>query len=57
MSTPTSNPNVDDSVEGEQELWRELLRKFEDVQLNLKDPPPSREEILWGMLIELGITS
>ena len=56
LSTPTSTPNVDDSVEGEQELWRELLRKLEEVQLNLEDLP-TREEPIWGMLKELGFTS
>ena len=56
LSTPTSTPNVDDSVEGEQELWRELLRKFEEVQLNIEDLT-TREELRWGMLQELGITS
>ena len=56
LSTPTSTPNVDDSLEGEQESWRELLRKLEEVQLNLEDLP-TREELLWGMLQELCITS
>ena len=56
LSTPTSTPNVDDSLEGEQESWRELLRKLEEVQLNLEDFP-TREELFWGMLQELGFTS
>ena len=50
------NTECDDSLEGEQESWRELLRKLEEVQLNLEDFP-TREELLWGMLQELGFTS
>ena len=47
---------MDDSLEGEQESWRELLRKLEEVQLNLEDLPTS-EELFWGMLQELCFTS
>ena len=56
LSTPTSTPNVDDSLEGEQESWGKLLLKFDEVQLNLEDLP-TREELLRGMLQELGFTS
>ena len=47
---------MDDSLEDEQESWGKLLRKFEELQLNLEDFP-TREELLWGMLQELGFTS
>ena len=56
LSTPTSTPNVDDSLEDKQESWGKLLRKLEEVQLNLEDIP-TREELFWGMLQELGFTS
>ena len=56
LSTPTSTPNVDESLEDKQESWGKLLRKLEERQLNLEDLP-MREELPWGMLQELGFTS
>ena len=56
LSTPTSTSTVDDSLENKQESWGKLLRRLEEVQLDLEDFPMS-EELPWETLQELGFTS